>query len=231
MKNKKILGFIIAIIAVVAISFGGFFVTNASAHDQEHKPSCDKHWDKCHEVSPTPSKIPCWEDEVDCITPSVTPTPTPTATPEATPTPSITTNTNGGSGVSDGRSSNPGATQAPMCSNGVTTQLPANSHVIRQGTDATVDFFITEGDSANIYVRKTGETDWNTPIASARDVIPNGDKFVSYTFHNLDANQGYDFGIQQKQGCGGGQLVTAVVVDGASYTPVLFRFSYWEWSK
>jgi len=186
----------------------------------------DKNWlwdydgksdDRCVTPSPTPT-----------VTPSVTPEVSPTATPSITPV--ITIEVQGGSdGNSDGGSSDANATKAPICSDGNTVQLPANPHVIRSGTDATVNFFITEGDSANIYVRKTGENGWDNAITSARDVKPNGDNFVSYTFHNLDALQGYDFGIQQKKGCGGGQLVTAVIVDG----PVcrLFTLTYWEWSK
>jgi len=152
----------------------------------------------------------------------------PSSTPSATPTPEEH-HEDQSDGQSDGGSSNPDATKAPVCSDGNTIQLPANVHVLRNGSDATVNFFITEGDSANIYVRVSGQADWNNAVTSAIDVKPNGEKFVSYTFHNLDANTSYDFGVQQKQGCGGGQTVLAVVVDGTATE--LFQFTYWEWAK
>jgi hypothetical protein len=116
------------------------------------------------------------------------------------------------------------STEAPKCSNGNTTQLPANLHVVREGGDATVNFFITEGDSANIYWRVVGSSEWQNAVA---DVKPNGDKFVGYTIHGLNPALGYDFGIQQVRGCSGGQLVTAVVVDGPESQT--FGMSYWTW--
>jgi len=118
------------------------------------------------------------------------------------------------------------STNPPVCGDKNTINLPANVHVVRKGEEATVKFFITEGDSANIYWRVVGSKDWQHAVA---DVKPNGDKFVSFTIHELNPNLGYDFGIQQVQGCGGGQLVTAVVVDGPEEQT--FGFSYWEWSK
>lgn len=144
-----------------------------------------------------------------------------TPTPEPTVTPTPCTENCGNPPTFQGST-----TEAPVCSDGSTTQLPANSHVIRSGSNATVNFFMTEGDSANIYWRVVGSSDWQNAVS---DVKPNSDKFVSYTIHDLNPALGYDFGIQQKQGCGGGQLVTAVVVDGPKNR--LFTFTYWEWSK
>lgn len=141
--------------------------------------------------------------------------------PEVTPTPSEEPGQPGNPPTFAGSSTEP-----PVCPDGNTINLPANPHVLRAGESATVNFFLTEGDSANIYWRVVGQKDWQHSVA---DVKPNSDNFVSYTIHNLDANLGYDFGVQQKKGCGGGQLVTAVVVDGPQ--PQLFHFSYWEWSK
>lgn len=203
-------------------------------------PSCHKedehghfgggHFDNCVTPTPTPTQTPCLpkhESEdvwIPCVTP--TPTVTPTGTPEVTPTPTETPNNNGGTGVSDGGSSNPGATQAPVCSDGTTTQLPANVFVERNGTQATINFFITEGDSANIYYKVDGHDSWEFSVPN---ITPNSDKFVSYTITGLDANTAYDFAVQQKQGCGGGQLAEAVVIDGPN--GVYFPFSYWEWSK
>jgi hypothetical protein len=144
--------------------------------------------------------------------------------PEVTPTPVPGPNIS--DGKSDGKSSNPDATKAPQCSDGVTVQLPANVHVIRNGKEATVNFFITEGNSANIYYKDNNSTEWQHAVS---DVKPNGDNFVSYTIGGLDPNVGYTFGIQQKKGCGGGQLVESVVIDGPQST--VFMFSFWRWSK
>ncbi len=216
-KEQLIWGGAIAL-AIIAIAL--FFIqSQAHAWVGQTYTECYNH--VCITPKPT-EKEDCDHDKGHkdkCIKP--TPTISPTATPSATP--SVTPPSNQG-----GSSNGGGATSvaiAPKCSSSDTIELPANVHVLRSGTDATVMFFITEGDSANIYVKKTGENMW---ITSAIRVKPNGDNFVSYTFHDLDANQGYDFGVQQVKGCSGGQLVTAVVVDGP-YTQD-FPFTYWEWS-
>lgn len=141
--------------------------------------------------------------------------------PEVTPTPSEEPGQPGNPPTFAGSSTN-----APVCPDGNTVNLPANPHVLRAGESATVNFFLTEGDSANIYWRVVGKSEWEHSFSNAK---PNSDNFVSFTIHGLDPNLGYDFGVQQKKGCGGGQLVTAVVVDGPQ--PQLFHFSYWEWSK
>ena len=161
---------------------------------------------------PTPSIYILSKDDVKVdVDPCVTPSPSPEPTP--------------------GNPGNPptfagSSTNAPVCTDGNTVQLPANPHVYRNGESATVNFFITQGDSANVYWRVVGQKDWQNALS---DLKPNADHFVSVTIHGLDPKLGYDFGIQQVQGCGGGQLVTAVIVDGPK--PVLFKFSYWEWSK
>ena len=116
------------------------------------------------------------------------------------------------------------STNPPVCSDGNTTQLVANLHVIRKGSEATVNFFITQGDSANIYYKVVGESNWQYSVA---DVKPNGDKFVGYTIGGLNPALGYEFGVQQKTGCAGGQIATAVVVDGPANK--VFGFSYWIW--
>lgn len=206
--NKK---FIIVIIIFLGLILGIFVAQSASAKTSyKHKQ-----W------QPTPTVQPCEDlDQAEMAQDRVTLpciTITPTASPSATPTPetSGTLPTFAGS-----------STDAPVCSDRSTISLAANVHVLRAGTDATVNFFLTEGNSANIYWRVVGQTDWQYAVF---DVQANADKFVSYTVHDLDANLGYDFGVQQKVGCGGGQLATAIVVDGP--IPTLFPFSYWEWSK
>lgn len=120
---------------------------------------------------------------------------------------------------------------APVCSDGNTLKLPENLHVLRAGSQAVVNFFITEGDSANIYWRELNQSEWQHSSAAtdSEGVKPNTDNFVSYEVNDLDPNLGYVFGVEQKWGCGGGNLATAIVVDGPK--PRLFPFSYWEWSK
>lgn len=127
---------------------------------------------------------------------------------------------NGGGGGSTN------TTSAPSCPDRSTTKTVDNYFVTRDGSHATLNFFITEGDSANLYWSQVGQPHWQYALA---DVKPNSDKFVSYTVNDLDPGVGYDFGVQQKFGCSGGQILTSVVVDG----PVnkMFPFSYFEWGK
>lgn len=168
--------------------------------------------------------IPVKYSAVSCN--STEPTPTPTGTPSTTPTPTNTPS----SGGSDGGSSNPGATQPFVCTVGDLNEAPANAFVVRKGTDATVNFFINKDDSANIYWSVVGQPHWGNSSAGTNPdgVKPNDLGFVSYPIHNLDASQGYDFGIQPKKGCGGGKITT-VIVDGPQAKT--FRVSYYELSK
>lgn len=140
--------------------------------------------------------------------------PTPSPEPSVEPSPEATT---------EAKINEPsGNVTTPQCPDGNTTNVVANPHVLRAGSDATVNFFITEGDNASIFYSVVGQPHWQHAVA---DIKPNADKFVSYTIHDLDPNLGYDFGIQQRQGCGGGKT-TAVVVDGSATQ--LFKLSYWE---
>jgi hypothetical protein len=123
--------------------------------------------------------------------------------------------------------SEPGPASAPVCTDGNTINLPANPHVLRSGSQATVNWFQTEADEANIYYKEVGQDNWTHAVSDIKVTSP--DKYVSYTIYDLDPNLGYVFGIQQKHGCGGGETVTAVIVDGP--TTQLFPFSYWEWTK
>ncbi|MGH7204120.1 MAG: hypothetical protein ACREHC_06775, partial [Candidatus Levyibacteriota bacterium] len=143
--------------------------------------------------------------------------------PILTPTPTPDNSGSGSAPTFAGSSTN-----APVCGDGNTVELPANPFVVRQEDTATVNFFVTEGNGANIYYKVLGQSDWQYSVINLK---PNGDNFVSYTIQGLDPKLGYVFGVQQVQGCGGGQLVTAVIIDGASYNPVLFKFSYWTWSN
>lgn len=189
--------------------------------DKDHK---DKDWDKgCQSPTPTvspspsPTGFPCVEGS-----PLVGDVAIPTCVPTSTPTPTQPpANNNGGGSSGGGQANNP-----PVCSNGDTIELPANPFVVRQGDKATVNFFITQGDNANIYYKVLGQNDWQFSVPNLK---PNSDHFVSYTITGLNPQLGYVFGIQQTFGCGGGNYVTAVVVDGPQTR--VFNFSYWEWSK
>lgn len=156
------------------------------------------------------------EQGYECYPDEGEPTPTPTPSPE--PEQPRTVSSGGGSA------------SAPVCSDGSTIKLPANPHVLRSGSDATVNWFQTEADEANIYYKEVNEANWTH---SVRDIkVPtdnNPERFVSVTIHDLDPKLGYTFGIQQKHGCGGGETVIAVIVDGP--TTQLFQFSYWEWGR
>lgn len=113
----------------------------------------------------------------------------------------------------------------PTCTDGSTSQLVANLHVWRNGTSADVNFFITEGNHANIYYRENSESNWTHSVIG---VTPNSDNYVSYTINELDPNLGYTFGVQQTIGCGTGEIATAVVIDPPA-NGKLFNFSYWSW--
>lgn len=192
-----------------------------------------KDWDLvCPTPSPTPTPTPeptmiglCREDscvQVECdqdecvsecqsdkeCLPDPTPTPTPEPTPEPSPDPGPCVTC---------------AKEAPVCADGNTTQPADNAHVIRDGADATVNFFIKEGDSANLYWKLVDATDWEHAVA---DIHGNSDDYVSYTVHDLDPALGYTFGIQTKYGCGGGPI-TSVIIDGPA--PKLFRVDYYIW--
>jgi hypothetical protein len=123
-------------------------------------------------------------------------------------------------------SSSTSPASAPQCPNGVPAKVPANPHVIRNGSQATVKAHIPEGDHVNIYFKVNDASGWQH---SARDIAVN-DKFVSYTINDLDPNLGYTFGIQSANGCAGGETVLAVIVDPPADGEI-FMFSYWEWMK
>lgn len=113
----------------------------------------------------------------------------------------------------------------PVCSDLSTSKLVANFHVIRNGSSATANFFLTEGNHANLFYKVNGSATWQYAVSNLQ---PNSDKFVSYTVNDLDPNLGYTFGAQQTVGCGTGEIATSVVVDPPANGKV-FKFSYWIW--
>ena len=106
--------------------------------------------------------------------------------------------------------------------------MPAWAHVNRSGEQAIVNAFITEGDNVQIYWSVVGQPHWQHSSAGTNPdgVKPNADKWIDYTIHELDPNLGYDFGIQQRNGCGGGETITAVIVDGPETQ--VFGVTYYE---
>lgn len=118
------------------------------------------------------------------------------------------------------------STQAPVCPNGDTTKVVDNGHVIRNGSEATINAFLTEGDRVHVYWRIVGQTEWQHSSAAEypEGIKPNVDKFVTYTVKDLDPVGDYDFGILQANGCGGGTI--AVIKD--SYLPQVFTVTSYE---
>src|SRR3990167_2257306 len=207
MKGNILVSFLIGLFIVVGgLAFAksaqawGFNICNIFPN----LPQCQQ---PSPSPSPSPSPEPYCEDENalnydekgECEYASPTPEPTPVV-----------------------ENNQPSAPSAPVCPDGNTTNVVANLHVLRAGTDATVNFFVTEGDNASIFYSVVGQPHWQHAVA---DVKPNADNFVSYTIHDLDPNLGYDFGVSQHFGCGGG-TTTGVVVDGPATQ--LFNLSYWE---
>lgn len=142
------------------------------------------------------------EDE-DC--PEVTPTPE--VTPE--PTPVVQ------------RHDEP--VGAPTCPDLSPVKAPANAHVVRNGTSATVNAFIPEGNKVQVYYRENSSSDWQHAV---RDVpVTNG--YVSVEVNNLDANLGYTFGIQAASGCAGGETILAGIIDPPAYGKI-FNVSWFE---
>ena len=157
---------------------------------------------QCSEITPTPS---------------IEPSPEPTVSPEPEITPSIVPT------ITSAPEKQGGSVEAPRCGDGNTVNVPANAHVIRDGSHAMVNFFVTEGDSADVLWKEVSSPNWQHAISNLK---PNGDKFVSVDIGELNPNLGYTFGVRQRNGCGGGQTITAVIVDGPE--PRLFTLSYWE---
>lgn len=156
-------------------------------------------------VSPTPSPEPSESSE-----PTATPSATPTVTPEA---------------VDPGQP----LTQAgaPICPDGNIVALPIAFQVVRQGDHATLTWFKTAGDKVNIYFKEVDQANWTHAVGD----VPNVDPKNEYVIGGLVPSVGYTFAIEQHQGCGGGQLVQSIIIDGASYKPVVFTDSYWAWSN
>ena len=192
------------------------FVEDVCQEEQENK--CKKDWEegRCPTPSPSPTVT---------VDPTVSPE-QPTVTPKQEDQCASGKSYVGpycGWSPKDESSKGP-----PTCTDGRVLKLAANPHVIRTGADAMVNWFQTEGNGANIYYKELGASGWTHALRDI-DATNRKDNFVSVTIHDLKPNLGYEFGIQQKQGCGGGEMVTIGIIDGPESQT--FGYSYWVWSR
>lgn len=106
---------------------------------------------------------------------------------------------------------------APQCGSQNTTNQPLNFHVYRNGGDAILKWWATEGNKVNVY--------WKNPSNSNWEHAAQFENTGYVEIHNLGSYD-WTFGIQQVNDCGGG-LVTVgrimEVVDGNVHGWVLFR--------
>jgi len=116
---------------------------------------------------------------------------------------------------------------APICPDGSILDLPIAFKVVRQGDIATLTWYKTGGNLVNIYYKEVSAKDWTHAVGD----VPNVDPSNKYVIGGLKPALGYTFAIEQHNGCAGGQLAQSVVIDGPAYLPVVFNFSYWQWSK
>lgn len=156
------------------------------------------------------------------VTPTVEPTPTPTVVEEEvtpTPTPEYRKADYWDCTMDN---SCPGVVTTPVCRDGQVLQLPANFHVIRRGEVAILKWNPTGGSQVNVFYRENENDNWTHALG---DQTNNG--YIE--IKNLKPEIGYTFGLQQKNGCAGGELVTAVVIDPPSRWWKIFTLSYWHW--
>jgi hypothetical protein len=97
-----------------------------------------------------------------------------------------------------------------------------NFHIIRNGAVATLKWVPTQGDQINVFYKENGQPGWTHALGDQTN-----DGYLE--IGGLNPSLGYTFGLMQKNGCGGGQTASAVVVDPPAYGQ-MFRFSYWIWN-
>lgn len=139
--------------------------------------------------------------------PEPTPEVTPTPEPEQPYTPPVV------HGVSEWK--------PPACPDQNTLLLPYNLHVIRRGPMAEVKWVPTEASEVNLYYKENGQNVWTHAVRDEKN-----DGFL--VVEGLNSKVGYTFGLQQKNGCAGGQTAVAVVIDPPA-NGKLFPMTHWEW--
>jgi len=175
----------------------------------------------------------CQEEPVPTPTPTVTPTPTDTPKDycdtlegtqaededcpeeqEPTPTPEPR--------LPDQPLTPAGAGPAPACGNRSIALVPQNFHVLRNGSEAILKWVPTGGDLVNVYYKELGQSSWTHGLG---DQTNDGYLVIDH----LNPNLGYEFAVQQHEGCGGGELSPkAVVKDPPTAQWTLFQQTSWE---
>jgi len=156
---------------------------------------------KCRAPSPTPTLVPT-------ATPTLEPTPT-----EVEPTPTEVQPTPEQPQESTSLPVFFGDNSAPTCGSTSPGRKPANPFVWRSGNDAIVQWVPTEGDRVNIYYYNLKD---RTDAHAVRDVSNNGYIKIGYL-----GSKSWVFGIQQSNGCAGGEIYW--IVDGNARKWVMFR--------
>jgi hypothetical protein len=152
--------------------------------------------DRC-EPTPRPTTIP-----IITPTPIATPSASPTIIPTATPEPNEPV-------------INREAGSAPTCGTGAITVKPVNAHLIRHSTWGEIKYVPTGGSEVNIYYKDIRAKDWQHSVRDEKN-----DGYV--VIRNLDSKTSYTFGLQQKNSCGGGDILIAV--DPPVTKPQIFLF-------
>ena len=136
------------------------------------------------------------------------PEPTPTPEPEPTVTP-----TEAPKSEPEDNTCHTCSATAPTCGETSPVKVAANPHVYRKGGVAIVKWFPTEGNNVNIYYHENQNPE---NAHAVRDSDNDGYEEIG-ELGNLD----WTFGIQQSNGCAGGEVVW--VIDGATDGWILFR--------
>ena len=165
----------------------------------------------CNVPQPTPTHT-----VVPTVAPTATPQPTtvPSPTPEEpNPTPQKPTPI----------FSQPAPGPAPICGNRNIPFVPFNFHVLRNGSEAVLKWVPTGGELVNIFFKEVEQKGWTHAVSNE----PN-DGYV--VVDHLNPNLGYEFAVEQHEGCGSGSLSPkAVVIDPPTTKWTLFLQSYWSW--
>ena len=202
--------FTLSIVGLIILGISLWTVKVRANYDQneDEQEVC---WEEQFTPTPSPTEIPS------------TPTPTPVEVPPTlTPTPTEVPKEPDPWTCEVDHSCKQEAT-APVCTDGTVLALAANVYVVRNGSDARVNWFRTGGNQANILYKENGQLGWTHAL---RDIQTND--FNSVDIHDLNPQIGYTFAVQQKTNCGGGETAGAVVVDPPANGKI-FMYSYWEW--
>jgi hypothetical protein len=156
----------------------------------------------CHEVPAEEQtrQVKCEAEIVECE-----------VTPEVTPTPAEEPRQGGGSDVYF-----PGSTtEAPVCDETTPLKQAINFHVYRNGDSAILKWWPDEAENVNIYYKQNDSPVWQYAVGD----LPNNGYYEVHGLGGMDIT----FALQQANGCAGGQVQEAIVIDGLTAGWVLFR--------